>query len=220
MELFEIRKRFFSKACLLFFLFILFSIFVAGFDTLKVDFYITGFLQKNIPRYFDMPFSLLSILGSAEISSFVLFCVILYLFVKKYYLAALGMVLFPVISFLELLGKFFIYHPSPPTELYRGVLNFNLPSRFIQTGSSYPSGHVSRTAFWVVFLLVLISLKQPKHKTLIRVFLVLLFALMLISRVYLGEHWMSDVLGGLLLGGSFGLFPALLFIAKRGKPGT
>lgn len=209
----NVKKKVLLTALSTFSLFITFSFVVSGFNLSGFDFWFTNLLQRYIPRYFDMTFSLLSILGSAEISSLILLCLTFYLIIKKYYLAALGMVLFPVTSFLELLGKFLIYHPSPPAELYRGVLSLNLPSRFIQTGSSYPSGHVSRTAFLIVFLLVLIFLKQPKHKTAMRVFIILLFGLMLISRVYLGEHWTSDVLGGLLLGSSFGLFSAILFIA-------
>lgn len=207
------KKRVLLIASSTFFLFIVFSLIVSGFNLSGFDLWFTNLLQQYLPRYLDIPFSLLSILGSAEISSIILLCLLVYLLVKKYYLAALGMVLFPVISFLELLGKIFIYHPSPPAELYRGVLSFNLPSRLIQTGSSYPSGHVTRTAFLVVFLLILISSKQPRYRTIIRVSLVLLFGLMLISRIYLGEHWTSDVVGGLLLGSSFGLFSALLFIA-------
>jgi membrane-associated phospholipid phosphatase len=34
---------------------------------------------------------------------------------------------------------------------------------------------------------------------------------MLVSRIYLGEHWLSDIIGGSILGISMGLF-AVLFL--------
>jgi len=39
--------------------------------------------------------------------------------------------------------------------------------------------------------------------------------LMMASRVYLGEHWASDVLGGLFLGGSIALFCGLFIPNKK-----
>ena len=48
-------------------------------------------------------------------------------------------------------------------------------------------------------------------KELINVFLFLFNVAMLISRVSLGEHWTTDVIGGALLGLSSGIF-ALIFL--------
>jgi undecaprenyl-diphosphatase len=73
------------------------------------------------------------------------------------------------------------------------------------TGFSFPSGHTFQTfvlfGFLIYLATVLISRMWLRRS--IQVFLAFLILAMGISRVYLGAHWPSDVLGSYLLGGSF-----------------
>lgn len=67
---------------------------------------------------------------------------------------------------------------------------------------SFPSGHVM---FYLGFLgfiwfLAFTLLKPSIKRTFLLVILGLLIALVGVSRIYLGEHWASDVLGSYLLG--------------------
>lgn len=107
---------------------------------------------------------------------------------------------------LELIGKSFITHPSPENIYFRYSLPVYFPSGSVQTGYSYPSGHSYRSAFLAVFVSYLISRSQKLSQTAKRYLYFSIYAglvVMLFSRVSLGEHWASDVIGGTLLGISF-----------------
>lgn len=70
----------------------------------------------------------------------------------------------------------------------------------LPTGYSFPSGHsMSAMGIWGVIAAALIVL-YPKARRRIAIGAALLIALIGLSRIYLGAHWPSDVLGGLLGG--------------------
>lgn len=179
------------------------------------DFDTTVKLQDHLPRRLDLPFSLFSILGSAEIIGTIWLTLILFLVFKKYFLAALSMVLLPFGLMVELFGKLYVHHPSPPVLLYRGVLQINFPSHYVHTDYSYPSGHMFRTSFIITFVILYVILKSRKKIWFTIPPLIAILAVMFISRIYLGEHWFSDVVGGLLLGVSLALFSSLAVPAKK-----
>jgi membrane-associated phospholipid phosphatase len=176
----------------------------------QFDFNTTVRLQNHIPTSLDIIFSVLSLIGSVEIISGILLIVLI---LKKKLISFLAFIPFFAAHFIEIIGKTIFYHPGPPFMFFRYSFSFLFPSSYVQPGSSYPSGHSLRIIFIsvVFFYLIIKSKINIKTKIFVNIFLVLFNVAMLISRVSLGEHWTTDVIGGSLLGLSSGIF-SLIFL--------
>lgn len=99
------------------------------------------------------------------------------------------------VELLDFVTKVAVRRPRPPADLV-------MVSRKL-TSFSFPSGHATfYTAFFGFLLYLSYRLLKPSWQ---RTLLIIVFAGLIVlvgpSRVYLGEHWSSDVLGGYILGG-------------------
>lgn len=199
------KKLLFFSALFLFLGFLFFLILVSINLFNRIDLLVTQELQKIIPRYLDVPFSLFSLIGSLEIVSIVLLMVWAKDKKLNYFYVLISFGLFHVV---EILGKLFVNHPNPPFQFFRYSIPFSFPTAEVNTGSSFPSGHMGRTAFLsALFIFMIYNSKafSKLQKKLLYCLIVIIVGLMFLSRIYLGEHWFSDVLGGSILGASFGL---------------
>jgi membrane-associated phospholipid phosphatase len=90
-----------------------------------------------------------------------------------------------------------IQRPRPSEELVHVIRH---------TGStSYPSGHVAFFSWFLIMLIVCLALgRLPKAFVGgLWILAALVLLTVCIGRIYLGEHWPSDIVGGLALGLGF-----------------
>jgi len=110
----------------------------------------------------------------------------------RWRLAGRLLLAFVITGSLEYLLKQFLPVPPIPPGSVRAE-DF-VPLASVEHFYPYPSGHALRSAILLgtVYLL--------SRNTFSRAGIALLLLLLLASRVYLGVHWVSDVVGGALLG--------------------
>jgi len=122
--------------------------------------------------------------------------IVLFLFFRYSWSAAfavLGLVQLMIIQGM----KRMIFGRTPrPAEYFKGSVELQLVEGVdIHHFYSFPSGHTA-TAFGISFMMVLLI--KPRRE--ISVALFIIAALVGISRIYLGQHFLEDVLAGALLG--------------------
>lgn len=75
-----------------------------------------------------------------------------------------------------------------------------------ETNYSFPSGHSMSAMAGYGLLIIEVQKSSLKYKTIIKIFLAIMIFLIGLSRIYLGVHYFSDVIGGFLLSLSYLLF--------------
>ncbi len=104
---------------------------------------------------------------------------------------------------VEIYAKSIVHHPSPPFNMIKNPTTI-FPANYINEQFSYPSGHAARAVFLAVLFYSLFtihySLRDKTMRFAMACGLTGYVLLVGISRVYLGHHWASDVVGGILLG--------------------
>src|SRR5262249_43389202 len=88
------------------------------------------------------------------------------------------------------------------------------------SGFAFPSGHATAAvAVWGAAALVLSASRSGPQKLAIWAGAFLVVGVVAFSRVYLGVHWWTDVVGGLALGGFWLCMLALVLLLARNRSG-
>ncbi len=192
-----------------FLLFIFFSFLVHKNLFNGFDFDMTVRLQDHLSRHFDNPFSFISFIGTVEIASLFLLAVLI---IRRKLSGIVVLLFFGILHIIEIYGKTFVNHLPPPHFLLRSQSVSDFPMFYVRATNSYPSGHSAR-AFFITALLGFLIARNKRlsgnQKIILYSCLVIYDLTMVISRVYLGEHWTSDVIGGSLLGLSLAIFTTI-----------
>ncbi len=152
-------------------------------------------VQEYQNPFLDSLMKLVSWFGNSPGSYITVFSGALLFFVFKYRKEALFVLLTAGSGLVSTLVKIAVNRPRPSEPLVHIVQK--------ASQQSFPSGHVMFYIVYFGFLTVLMyHLKTiPKAvRVIVTVISIVLICAIPYSRIYLGDHWFTDVLGGFLLG--------------------
>ena len=139
----------------------------------------------------------LSLIGERPLSFIIVVITVVVLLLLRRRVHAAFVALTLTADLTNMLAKALVGRPRPTSDLVR-VLAW--PDE-----TSFPSGHATHLMVFWGFLLYLVT-TQIRSQALRRGLQGVLWIIILLtgpSRVYLGAHWPSDILGGYLVGGTF-----------------
>jgi len=144
----------------------------------------------------DEVMGLVSASGSRLISVAVVLGIGLFVALRRYAVETLFVLVSLAGDGLNFILKDIVARPRPVETGLVSVLR-------TEDSASFPSGHAMHAVILYGFLFYLASvhIRNASARLGFQAFLVALVVLTGLSRVYLGAHWPSDVVGGYLLGG-------------------
>lgn len=106
--------------------------------------------------------------------------------------------------------KAVVDRPRPPLQWQVGI----------ETDPSFPSGHVTGTAALLGIIAVVVSVDRTRAtRAWLTTAVVTGVVLVAATRLYLGVHWLTDVIAGAILAALFVLIGTSVFDALRRRPG-
>jgi membrane-associated phospholipid phosphatase len=183
---------------LLFVLFGLLAWWIYYHPVIAIDVTITREFQENQSPWLQNFMVAVSYIGNASLVSLglIILAVVLLWIVDLRLEAIIVAALSAVSSVLNWLIKLVVARPRPSSSLVDVIQHAG--------GNSFPSGHVmAYVAFWGLLFSFGILLFKGNHwwRTALLIISGLFVVLVGPSRIYLGDHWASDVLGAYIIGG-------------------
>lgn len=183
---------FWGSLALLFFFFLLGWVLLAPVSLTALDSSLQQFIRGDLPAFATFFFSRITLVFNPSIVVIWVLLVAVFFFVNKKKRSALFLLGNLVLSgLLIVILKHLIRRPRP--------LLVHLVK---ESGFSFPSGHALAATLICGSLMILagLSVRRNIYKRLLQVGLGFFVGVILLSRIYLGVHYPSDVLAGCLLG--------------------
>lgn len=150
---------------------------------------VTDWVLRHRVGALDHLFRLVTELGSTQVAVGVMVVIVLVTIVLDRHELALAMVVTNlVLIWTSPLLKGFFERPRPDPDSWLVTVR----------GSSFPSGHAmnSMGAWGLAAVIAIVLVRNRRVRTMIAVTAVVVVGLVGMSRVYLGVHWSTDVIGG------------------------
>ena len=159
------------------------------------DFQVVNFMSQINNTCLTFIFRIFTFLGDFYIPLLIIVCIFTFIKNKYYfYILTCGYVFSGVLTYFI---KYIVLRPRPLEAL------ISIPSSY-----SFPSGHTMTSLVFYCLLCYLLTIKSSnKIKLISFIFATTIVCLIAYSRIYLGVHYFSDVLGGYLIG-----IPCLMMI--------
>ena len=163
--------------------------------TSDLDTFIYNIIIKMQSDSVTQIFKAITLLASTKfILCLNIIALIIYIIKKRGYL-----LLIPVNSIFSVVSnnliKFLIKRPRP-----------NVLRLVTETNYSYPSGHAMISVLFYGTIITLLNRNNIKYRKIINIILMLIILLVGVSRIYLGVHYASDIIGGYLISTGILLF--------------
>jgi len=175
--------------------FIAVSIFVVMVPFSFIDQHISEEVQeRNSSLLYNVMYTI-SWFGNIPVSLIMVFLTALLFFVFRFKREAVYILITLSSGIISSIVKYIVNRPRPAKNLVKVLEHARQ--------QSFPSGHV---LFYTVFFgLIIIIMSQiqiiPKGlKIIVNIISCLMIFFVPVSRIYLGAHWFTDVLGGFILG--------------------
>ncbi len=159
----------------------------------RIDLAIIEVIQANVTDTKTAILSTLSEIGNIRLIIALTIGFVIFLFIKSWYVAGLW------------LGGTVLCFAAIGTKLIKNLVDRARPDilpLIEKTTESFPSGHATSATIFYGFLALMLILITKKYwkKTVIGLAALVLIGFILMTRIYLGAHFPTDVIGGFLYG--------------------
>ncbi len=179
---------------------------IFNYDKVTVHIYLNHFVGN---KYLDVLFYYITYLGDGLAAPFILLLILLY---------NVRMGLYATVTFLsatifsQILKRCFFDDVNRPGFVFQWYSSYKLTyvegvDRYIH--NSFPSGHATQ-AFSILLCLVFLTKNQY-----LKFFFFTIAVLTSLSRVYLSQHWLTDITAGSSIGLFFSMLYYYLFVGKN-----